>query len=188
MRGLPPASGMKTIWSEKNSHQGSKQDKYHVLKFDLHFTSITFWSYFLTKNKFDYKCVWFGLKHYKMRYFVILIITVLPLAFSNCSAYKHGNKTKIQSSFSNFDKIGISKREFLRLYGAPISKDLYIEKGEKVETLYYAERIDKFIVVTGFKFKSDILKEQKTDKINYDLEKDLDEIYQKLRLKIMMKD
>lgn len=97
------------------------------------------------------------------------------LLFASCSTTSklpnilgYTNQTSI---FANFDQLGMDKDSFLKKFGTPTSKEIYVdEQNNLIEVLYYTELLnyDMIAVTTKFRFKNGILIDQKKEEIaNY---------------------
>jgi hypothetical protein len=111
------------------------------------------------------------------------------LLFASCSTtselYVLGNTNKT-SMFANFDQLGMDKNSFLKKFGTPTNKEIYVDdQNNLIEVLYYTELLnqDWIAVTTKFRFKNGILIEQKKEEIiNYIDKEALDAISRDLRL------
>lgn len=109
--------------------------------------------------------------------------------FASCSTtsdfYGYGNSNKT-SMFANFDELGMDKDSFLKKFGTPTNKEIYVDdQNNLIEVLYYTELLnyDKIAVTTKFRFKNNILIEQKNEEmINYIDKKMLDAILREVRI------
>jgi outer membrane protein assembly factor BamE (lipoprotein component of BamABCDE complex) len=107
------------------------------------------------------------------------------LLFASCSTTSKlpnmlGN-TNQTSIFANFDQLGMDKDSFLKKFGTPTNKEIYVdEQNNLIEVLYYTELLnyDMIAVTTKFRFKNGILIDQKKEEIaNYVDKKKLQDIY-----------
>ncbi|PLB85211.1 hypothetical protein C0T31_12130 [Dysgonamonadaceae bacterium] len=118
-----------------------------------------------------------------------LPVIVCLLLFASCSTtsdfYGYGNSNKT-SMFANFDELGMDKDSFLKKFGTPTNKEIYVDdQNNLIEVLYYTELLnyDKIAVTTKFRFKNNILIEQKNEEmINYIDKKMLDAILREVRI------
>ena len=118
-----------------------------------------------------------------------LPVIVCLLLFASCSTtsdfYGYGNSNKT-SMFANFDELGMDKDSFLKKFGTPTNKEIYVDdQNNLIEVLYYTELLnyDKIAVTTKFRFKNGILIEQKNEEmINYIDKKMLDAILREVRI------
>ena len=89
--------------------------------------------------------------------------------------------TNQTSIFANFDQLGMDKDSFLKKFGTPTNKEIYVdEQNNLIEVLYYTELLnyDMIAVTTKFRFKNGILIDQKKEEIaNYVDKKKLQDIY-----------
>jgi hypothetical protein len=70
--------------------------------------------------------------------------------------------------FANFDELGMDKDSFLKKFGTPTNKEIYVdEQNNLIEVLYYTELLnyDMIAVTTKFRFKNGILIDQKKKKL-----------------------
>lgn len=106
------------------------------------------------------------------------------LLFASCSPtselYVLGNTNKT-SMFANFDQLGMDKNSFLKKFGTPTNKEIYVDdQNNLIEVLYYTELLnyDMIAVTTKFRFKNGILIDQKKEEIaNYVDKKKLQDLY-----------
>jgi hypothetical protein len=113
-----------------------------------------------------------------------LPVIICLLLFASCSTtsdfygYSNSNQT---SMFANFDELGMDKDSFLKKFGTPTNKEIYVDdQNNLIEVLYYTELLnyDKIAVTTKFRFKNGILIDQKKEEIaNYVDKKKLQDIY-----------
>ncbi|MDT0676635.1 hypothetical protein [Autumnicola musiva] len=101
----------------------------------------------------------FGVKDFILKCsFILLVLTLTSI--QSCTSVQYGLDAQKTSKFSTFDDLGVSKEEFIKQYGPPTNKGLYQETpAEKIEKLYYTEKIKSFLVTTEFVFENNILKQ-----------------------------
>lgn len=88
------------------------------------------------------------------------IIFLFALFYSTLNAQITVKDKNKNSVFADFEQLGMQKEDFLKQFGLPTTKDLYVdENNHAVEVLYYAEILEKgnVIVVTGLTFSNNQL-------------------------------
>lgn len=107
-----------------------------------------------------------AMKNFSKYYSILLLLSLTSVV--SCATFQYGFDAQENSRFSTFDNLGIAKEDFLKQYGPPTNKSLYQETpAEKVEKLYYIERIKDFLVTTEFIFKNDVLKQMERIETRY---------------------
>ena len=115
----------------------------------------------------------------------VMPVIACLLLFTSCSTTSKlpnilGN-TNQTSIFANFDQLGMDKDSFLKKFGTPTNKEIYVdEQNNLIEVLYYTELLnyDMIAVTTKFRFKNGILIDQKKEEIaNYVDKKKLQDLY-----------
>lgn len=117
----------------------------------------------------------------------IISITALLILSSFCALSCSPNQKLVKRSsvFVSVNELGVSKAEFIKKFGKPFSKDLREENGTLIESLYYAEIIERIPVTTKFTFVNDILIEQSKENIDFKADeiKELNDEIRRVRLK-----
>jgi len=91
-------------------------------------------------------------------------VCLLFLMVSCVTVYKPQSKFYTQSKAV---ELGMSKKQFIKTFGYPLTKNMYKKDGKLMEVLYYGELLDysQFFVESEFYFEDGVLIKQLKGKL-----------------------